>query len=150
MLVHRLQEHFVAATDTDDVRPVLLVDDSHEIRPDVLGVLRIVTNFATRRWRTPSQYGSRAGYGAGHVVSKPARVTDFRGPDGPPHAGAEADYLGVPAPTYKRGVFREVWDEFFANPEMVPHFFIYLQVSGAEAEGVTRAFRSVSAHNVRV
>lgn len=45
MLVRRLQEHFVAATDTDGVRPVLLIDDSHEIRPDVLGLLRIVTNF---------------------------------------------------------------------------------------------------------
>ena len=45
MLVRRLQEHFVAATDTDGVRPVLLIDESHEIRPDVLGLLRIVTNF---------------------------------------------------------------------------------------------------------
>lgn len=45
MLVRRLQEHFVAATDTDGVRPVLLIDDSHEIRPEVLGLLRIVTNF---------------------------------------------------------------------------------------------------------
>lgn len=45
MLVRRLQEHFVAATDTDGVRPVLLIDDSHEIRPEVLSLLRIVTNF---------------------------------------------------------------------------------------------------------
>jgi general secretion pathway protein A len=45
MLVRRLQEHFLAATDTDGVRPVLLVDDSHDIRPDVLGLLRVVTNF---------------------------------------------------------------------------------------------------------
>jgi len=45
MLVRRLQEHFAAATDTDGVRPVLLIDDGHDIRPDVLGLLRIVTNF---------------------------------------------------------------------------------------------------------
>src|SRR6266545_4693009 len=45
MLVRRLQEHFLAATDTDGVRPVLVVDDSHDIRPDVLGLLRVLTNF---------------------------------------------------------------------------------------------------------
>jgi general secretion pathway protein A len=45
VLVRSLQEHFLAAADTDGLRPVLLVDDSHEIRPDVLGILRILTNF---------------------------------------------------------------------------------------------------------
>lgn len=45
MLVRRLQEHFATATETDGTRPVLLIDDSHEIRPEVLGILRILTNF---------------------------------------------------------------------------------------------------------
>lgn len=45
ILVRRLEEHFVTISDTDGLRPVLIVDDSHEIRPDVLGILRILTNF---------------------------------------------------------------------------------------------------------
>ncbi len=43
-LVRRLQERFDAA-DTDGLRPVLLLDEAHELRPDVLGMLRILTNF---------------------------------------------------------------------------------------------------------
>lgn len=45
LLVRRLEEHLAGISDTDGVRPVLLVDDAHEIRPDVLGILRVVTNF---------------------------------------------------------------------------------------------------------
>jgi general secretion pathway protein A len=42
--VRRLQERFDAC-DHDGVRPVLLLDEAHELRPDVLGMLRILTNF---------------------------------------------------------------------------------------------------------
>lgn len=45
MLVRRLQERFVACAETDGRRPVLLLDEAHDIRPDVLGILRILTNF---------------------------------------------------------------------------------------------------------
>jgi general secretion pathway protein A len=44
-LVRRLQERFEATASTEGVRPVLLLDESHDIRPGVLGVLRILTNF---------------------------------------------------------------------------------------------------------
>lgn len=45
MLVRRLQERFLASQDTDGVRPVLLLDDVHDMRPDVLGLLCVLTNF---------------------------------------------------------------------------------------------------------
>jgi len=45
MLVRRLQERFLATTDGDGVRPVLLVDDAHAFRPDVLSLVRVLTNF---------------------------------------------------------------------------------------------------------
>lgn len=45
MLVRRLQERFLNATVTDGVRPVLIVDEAHDLRSDVLGILRIITNF---------------------------------------------------------------------------------------------------------
>lgn len=45
MLVRRLQERFEATAHQDGRRPVLLLDESHELRPDVLGMLRILTNF---------------------------------------------------------------------------------------------------------
>jgi general secretion pathway protein A len=45
MLVRRLQEDFEACTQQDGVRPVLVLDEAHDIRPDVLGILRILTNF---------------------------------------------------------------------------------------------------------
>ncbi len=44
-LVRRLQERFLNDLDIDAVRPVLFFDDSHGIRPEVLGILRILTNF---------------------------------------------------------------------------------------------------------
>jgi len=45
MLVRRLQERFLSYTTTDGVRPVLLLDEAQDLRPDVLDMLRIVTNF---------------------------------------------------------------------------------------------------------
>lgn len=44
-LVRNLQERYVTLTETDALRPVLLVDDAHEFRPHVLGVFRVLTNF---------------------------------------------------------------------------------------------------------
>ena len=44
-LVRKLQERFEATATAEGVRPVLLLDESHELRPDVLGMLRILTNF---------------------------------------------------------------------------------------------------------
>jgi general secretion pathway protein A len=45
MLVRRLQERFEATAHQEGRRPVLLLDESHDLRPDVLGMLRILTNF---------------------------------------------------------------------------------------------------------
>lgn len=45
MLVRRLQERFLATHETDGLRPVLLLDDVHDMRPDVLGILCVLTNF---------------------------------------------------------------------------------------------------------
>lgn len=45
MLVRRLQEEFEQVASTDGVRPVLVLDDAHDIRPDVLAILRVLTNF---------------------------------------------------------------------------------------------------------
>lgn len=44
-LVRRLQERFTSALDIDGLRPVLVLDESHDIRPEVLGIVRILTNF---------------------------------------------------------------------------------------------------------
>lgn len=44
-LVRRIQEHFAAVSDTDGLRPVLLIDEGHELRADVLAMLRLLTNF---------------------------------------------------------------------------------------------------------
>ena len=44
-LVRRLQEHFLNASDTDGLRPVLLVDEAHDLRVDVLAMIRLLTNF---------------------------------------------------------------------------------------------------------
>ncbi len=45
VLVRRLQERFTADLDVESLRPVIFLDDSHGIRIQVLGVLRILTNF---------------------------------------------------------------------------------------------------------
>lgn len=44
-LVQRLQERLLAAVDSDGLRPVLLLDEAHDLRPDVLAMVRILTNF---------------------------------------------------------------------------------------------------------
>ena len=44
-LVRSIQERFTALTDADAVRPVLLLDEAHDLRQDVLAMLRILTNF---------------------------------------------------------------------------------------------------------
>ncbi len=44
-LVRRLQERLAACLVIDGLRPVLLLDEAHDMRPEVLGILRILTNF---------------------------------------------------------------------------------------------------------
>lgn len=44
-LVRRLQERFEACHSNDGLRPVLILDEGHDLRPEVLAMLRILTNF---------------------------------------------------------------------------------------------------------
>ena len=44
-LRQRLEEYFIKMSTSRGIRPVILFDDAHEIRPDVLAILRILTNF---------------------------------------------------------------------------------------------------------
>ena len=44
-LVRRIQEHYAALADTGGLRPVLLLDEAHDLRPDVLAMMRLLTNF---------------------------------------------------------------------------------------------------------
>ena len=44
-LVRNLQEHFLNSLDTDALRPVLLLDEAHDLRPEVLAMIRVLTNF---------------------------------------------------------------------------------------------------------
>lgn len=44
-LVRHLQDRFMGSLDIDGIRPVVILDEAHDIRPDVLGMLRILTNF---------------------------------------------------------------------------------------------------------
>jgi general secretion pathway protein A len=44
-LVRRIQERFSSLADSDGLRPILILDEAHDLRPDVLGMLRILTNF---------------------------------------------------------------------------------------------------------
>jgi general secretion pathway protein A len=44
-LVRNLQERFESSLSTDGLRTVLILDDAHDVRPDVLAVLRVLTNF---------------------------------------------------------------------------------------------------------
>ena len=44
-LVRVIQERMRNCVDQDGIRPVLIIDDAHEFRPDVLGLMRVVTNF---------------------------------------------------------------------------------------------------------
>jgi len=44
-LHQRLQERFEATLAEQGLRPVLILDEAHDLRPDVLSMLRILTNF---------------------------------------------------------------------------------------------------------
>jgi general secretion pathway protein A len=44
-LVRALQEHFENNYSVDGLRPVLLLDESHDLRPETLDMIRILTNF---------------------------------------------------------------------------------------------------------
>lgn len=44
-LVRRLQDRFATSMDMLGTRILLLIDEAHDIRPDVLAMLRILTNF---------------------------------------------------------------------------------------------------------
>jgi general secretion pathway protein A len=44
-LVRKLQQHWDDGLGTDGVRPVLVLDEAQDLRPDVLAILRILTNF---------------------------------------------------------------------------------------------------------
>ncbi len=44
-LVRKLQDRFASSIDVDGLRPVLILDECHDIRADVLGIIRILTNF---------------------------------------------------------------------------------------------------------
>ena len=44
-LVRRIQDKVLEAADTDGLRPVLILDEAQDLRPDVLGMLAPLTNF---------------------------------------------------------------------------------------------------------
>ena len=44
-LVRKLQEAFAHSVDTDGIRPVLVLDEAHDLRPASLAMLRLLTNF---------------------------------------------------------------------------------------------------------
>lgn len=44
-LVERFQERASDLLDNDSVRPVLLIDEAHDMRPEVLASVRVLTNF---------------------------------------------------------------------------------------------------------
>jgi general secretion pathway protein A len=44
-LVRKLSERFEATLDEGGLRPVLVLDEAHELRPEVLSMLRLLTNF---------------------------------------------------------------------------------------------------------
>jgi general secretion pathway protein A len=44
-LVRKLQERFEAVSATDGLRPVLVLDEAHDLRPESLAMLRLLTNF---------------------------------------------------------------------------------------------------------
>ena len=45
VLMHKLQNAFRSQSDDDGLRPVLLLDESQDLRPEVLASLRLLTNF---------------------------------------------------------------------------------------------------------
>lgn len=44
-LVRKLQEAFLHSVGTDGMRPVLILDEAHDLRPESLAMLRLLTNF---------------------------------------------------------------------------------------------------------
>lgn len=44
-LVRKLQQRFLAQSDDEGLRPVLVLDEAQDMRPDVLATLRLLTNF---------------------------------------------------------------------------------------------------------
>lgn len=44
-LVRKLQDAFSQSADTDGLRPVLVLDEAHDLRPESLAMLRLLTNF---------------------------------------------------------------------------------------------------------
>jgi len=44
-LMRQIQEHFETVANADGIRPVLVIDEAHELKPDVLSMLRLITNF---------------------------------------------------------------------------------------------------------
>lgn len=44
-LLRKLQQRFTEQVDEEGLRPVLLIDEAQDMRPDVLATLRILTNF---------------------------------------------------------------------------------------------------------
>ena len=44
-LVRRLDERCDSTLSTDGLRPVLILDEAHDMRPDVLAILRLLTNY---------------------------------------------------------------------------------------------------------
>jgi type II secretory pathway predicted ATPase ExeA len=44
-LLRRLQERFETTQLDEGIRPVLILDEGHDLRPDVLALVRIITNF---------------------------------------------------------------------------------------------------------
>lgn len=45
VMVRKLQDAFRSQADDDGLRPVLMIDESQDLRPDVLATLRVLTNF---------------------------------------------------------------------------------------------------------
>lgn len=44
-LVRQLQDRFQGGFDNDGLRPVVIADDAHEMRPETLGLFRLLTNY---------------------------------------------------------------------------------------------------------
>jgi len=45
-LVHKIQERSLTLMDQEALRPIIVLDEAHDMRPDVLAILRVLTNFA--------------------------------------------------------------------------------------------------------
>ncbi|MDQ1249526.1 MAG: ral secretion pathway protein [Actinomycetota bacterium] len=44
-IMHRIEQRLLESVDTNGVRPVIILDDAHELTPAVLGVLKFLTNY---------------------------------------------------------------------------------------------------------